>query len=323
MAPIPGSGGGAIIKSTSDPPPCAAVYVWLAQSAHPRLKVSPVNPRPPIALLLFFVGLASAGCDRVEPIGHYKTPKEDVIRRLTADGEKESTPQEPTDRIVAAIIPRGQRAWIFRLTGPVAAVGKQLDSFKQLVQSTRFETEEAPQWTLPEGWKQQPASGLRFATIEIPPDGAPPLDLSVSVLPGAENDFDSYVLANLNRWRGQLGLSPLPPLRLQDAIEELKGEGLTATLVDISGKKSDDGMSRGPMAPGARPPGGPMSPRATPEAPRASEKSPVATPVEPPAPAAPSTGPALPPASGPAAPSAPAAPTGPATAEPDSSPNSK
>jgi len=174
---------------------------------------------------------------------------------MTGDESKVELPTEPTDRIVAAIIPRGERAWVFRLTGPVDPVGKEVGLFKQLVRSTRFETDGSPKWTLPEGWTEEPQTGLRFATIKIPSAGGPPLDFSVSVLPGSnEAEFDSYLLANVNRWRGQLQLPPLPPLRLHDTVEELKGETVTASMVDLSGRRAPtDGMGGGPMGPMRRP----------------------------------------------------------------------
>jgi hypothetical protein len=264
-----------------------------------------LNAQALIALLTCLVALTLSGCDRVEPIGHYQTRKEASLRHLSGEPARDETPAEPTDRIVAAIIPRGERAWIFRLTGPVAPVGQQLERFKQLVRSTHFdEADGGPKWTLPEGWTERPSSGLRYATIDIPPDGAnsaggPPLDLSVSVLPGSsEADFDPYVLANVNRWRSQLSLAPLPPLRLSDAVEELKTDAFTATLVDLSGKrKADDGMSRGPFAPGG-PAGGNPGVGSPPREKGAAPTGPASTGPAPKA-AAPATGPAPAPSNSP------------------------
>jgi hypothetical protein len=58
-------------------------------------------------------------------------------------------------------------------------------------------------WTLPRGWKDQTTGGMRYATLT--PDVAGRIDGSVVVLPGPAGGE----LANVNRWRNQIGLAPL------------------------------------------------------------------------------------------------------------------
>ncbi len=101
--------------------------------------------------------------------------------------------------MLAAIIPRESQAWFFRLLGPAEAVEAQTADFRALVKSVHFAPGGTPEWTLPKGWEQKPASGMRHATIEIASSGGP-LDLSVTVLPRNEPDQDTYTLSNLNRW---------------------------------------------------------------------------------------------------------------------------
>src|SRR5579863_3646372 len=55
-------------------------------------------------------------------------------------------------------------------------------------------------WKAPPSWKAAPASGMRIASFSY--QGA---DISVIAIPGEAGGE----LANVNRWRGQLGLSPL------------------------------------------------------------------------------------------------------------------
>jgi hypothetical protein len=57
-------------------------------------------------------------------------------------------------------------------------------------------------WTLPAGWTQTVAGGMRYATLK---PAASEVDVSVVVLPGSAGGE----LANVNRWRGQLGVAPL------------------------------------------------------------------------------------------------------------------
>ncbi len=58
-------------------------------------------------------------------------------------------------------------------------------------------------WTLPQGWKEVQGGGpMRYATLTPPVAGK--LDVSVIVLPGPAGGE----LANVNRWRNQIGLPP-------------------------------------------------------------------------------------------------------------------
>jgi len=61
---------------------------------------------------------------------------------------------------------------------------------------------EALKWSLPKGWSQSFPGGMRFATFKIPAAGK--IDGSVVTLPGDAGGE----LANVNRWRGQIGLPP-------------------------------------------------------------------------------------------------------------------
>ena len=57
-------------------------------------------------------------------------------------------------------------------------------------------------WTLPAGWTETRPGGMRYATLK--PAGDAKVDVSVVMLGGMAGGE----LANVNRWRGQLGLAP-------------------------------------------------------------------------------------------------------------------
>lgn len=59
-------------------------------------------------------------------------------------------------------------------------------------------------WSMPKGWTQTPGGGMRFATL-TPPTSVGKAECSVICLPGQAGGE----LANVNRWRGQIGLEPL------------------------------------------------------------------------------------------------------------------
>lgn len=233
-----------------------------------------MHRRTTIAWLL--VGLSSAlasGCDRGGEVSRYRVPKPHVLAK-TNNGNPDKKPAKANSapvprRMLAAIVPRGDRAWFFRLVGPPDEVADQVDDFRALVKSLRFTGDDAPPtWTLPAGWREQPGSGMRYATIAIP--AAEPLDLSVTVLPRNEPDLDTYALSNVNRWRGQLGLPALSRDRLKDETESLDVDGQPLTLVDLTGMMTEGGgMARPPFAGGQGPPAG-ISPPAGPPPPGAS-----------------------------------------------------
>ena len=59
-------------------------------------------------------------------------------------------------------------------------------------------------WTLPEGWTHSEGDGMRYATLKPSTPGT--VDISVVTLSGAAGGE----LANVNRWRQQMGLPPVP-----------------------------------------------------------------------------------------------------------------
>lgn len=66
-------------------------------------------------------------------------------------------------------------------------------------------------WTLPAGWKELPGNGIRLATL-VPPGGLK-TEGTVVALPGDSGGE----LANANRWRGQIGLTPVDEAGLAGA----------------------------------------------------------------------------------------------------------
>jgi hypothetical protein len=133
------------------------------------------------------------------------------------------------------------QAWFFKLAGPVAEVEPQSGAFLAFIKSIHF-VDGKPQYDVPEGWKAQGASSMRYETFEIPSAADKPLELAISTLPRGDQDETSFVLANVNRWRGQLGLSAIGPAELVDETQQLTLDGATATLVSMVGKLKPSGM---------------------------------------------------------------------------------
>lgn len=83
-------------------------------------------------------------------------------------------------------------------------------------------------WTLPKGWVSTGGSGLRAATLKPAADS--PVEVSVIALSGAAGGE----LANVNRWRGQIGLPPVDEKTLAGMRQTLKAPGGSVTVFDLS-----------------------------------------------------------------------------------------
>lgn len=207
-----------------------------------------------VGLTVFLASLY--GCKRSEEIRHYTIPKQEAIDQLAGGsaGSTDQADQPEPSRMLAAAVLRPQRAWFFKLTGAEDTVAAHEAAFRDFLKSLRFADDGSPpDWTLPEGWSQRPASGMRYATLEI--DADPPLEISVTTLGREEGGDAAYLLANINRWRGQMGLADLDAGQLQKQTEQIAFAGGEAMFVDLVGRMKPGG----PMMPGGAPfaPGGP------------------------------------------------------------------
>ena len=96
-------------------------------------------------------------------------------------------------------------------------------------------------WSLPKGWSESSGGGaMRFATLKAPIAGK--LEATVVVLPGPAGGE----LANVNRWRGQIGLPNLDEASLAKARTELKTKAGALNVYDFTG----EGMAKSRMVAG-------------------------------------------------------------------------
>ncbi len=213
-----------------------------------------------VGVLLLVAGAAISGCRQSEDIQTYIVSKEapPPSAAMAASGE-------PTDRMLAAILPAGQQAWFLKVVGPLQAVDAAAPEVEKFFASVRPAAGTAPpEWKLPDGWTEQQGTGMRAATITIPADGAS-LELSVIGLPWSGGP--SELLENVNRWRGQLQLAPTDIAGLADCTRPIEVGDATLTVVDLRGQFKSSGMSApfagsgmgGPMAGGGMMGGGVMA----------------------------------------------------------------
>ena len=194
----------------------------------------------PIACLAILV----AGCSEKQ-IEVQTIPVDQSSYGVFRNGQAaDQTSKEPAEkvarRMIVAMFDQPNKTWFLKANGNEDVITDQQAQIMEFFRAVTFEQDE-PKWELPEGWTVGPKKTSRFAplaTLIIDADSNS--QLTISSL-GANQDL----LANANRWRGQLSLDPLT----QDQIETefAKGDG-DFYLFDAVGTGS------GQMAGGKRPP---------------------------------------------------------------------
>jgi hypothetical protein len=182
-------------------------------------------------------------------------------------------------RILAAITRREGTAWFFKMTGDDALVAEQKPAFIEFLKSVSLPSaagqaglppshppiggselppshppiegakmqaqsapaassgQDKPAWQVPAGWQEAP--GGQFLVAKFLIKGAGDAQAAVNVSTSAGDG--GGLLANLNRWRGQLGLGPVDEADLSKQVQPLELPGTKATLADISGTDARTG----------------------------------------------------------------------------------
>ena len=174
------------------------------------------------SLILFLTLLILAGCTRDPLVRTFQVPKEPVPTAAVA--------AENTDRMLVGMVSQDDRVWFIKAVGPVDQMAPVADRLKQLVSTVTFNDSGEPEWELPDGWSQTTGNAIRFATLSAGTGSDAP-QVSVIALPAPQE-----VLANLNRWRDQLGLAPIAARDLPSSVETLPGDGFEITWIDLSGR---------------------------------------------------------------------------------------
>jgi len=166
------------------------------------------------------------------------------------------------NRLLVAVLEDGQASYYFNFFGPSAMVDAEKPQFLALLKSVAKEDEAAsamtaakpavppsspmaaaapaaegrPQWEVPEGWRETPPTRMLLARFEAGGDSGK-AEITVSMFPG---DVGGTV-ANVNRWRAQIGLAPWGEAEVTQALTQLEVEGGTAMVVEFADEKEQDG----------------------------------------------------------------------------------
>jgi hypothetical protein len=152
------------------------------------------------------ITLLAFGCGRKDDIRRYKAPK------------------DPAWRTLAAIAVGKEATWFFKVFGPADHVASNRNEFLELLKTIRAE-EGQIRWTAPAGWQEESGGRYRFGKDD------PRLEMTVVRLAGAAGG----TLANVNRWREQLGLDPVTDPSTQ--LRKVEGAAVEVLLMDLVGPK--------------------------------------------------------------------------------------
>jgi hypothetical protein len=171
-------------------------------------------------------------------------------------------------RILAAITRRDGVAWFFKMTGDGGLVAEQKPAFIEFLKSVSFAAAGAqaqlppshppidggsmmapagaaaasgqakPNWETPSGWKEIPGGQFLVAKFVLAGAANTQASVNVSMSPGDGGGM----LANVNRWRGQLGLGPEAEADLAKELQSIDLPGGKAMLADIVGQDAKTGQ---------------------------------------------------------------------------------
>jgi hypothetical protein len=184
-------------------------------------------------------------------------------------------------RTVVAVIQRNGNSWFIKLRGDPATVAEAKPAFLEFLKSIHFDgngdessqaapvavapdaadphaglglqgvpdphgdlaapeaSSDAPKWNLPAQWVETSPRPMIFKSFSVADDSGAKAEITVSFLGGAGGGL----LANVNRWRGQLGQGPIEAGQLDGLTETLATPDGTATLVDFMGVNAETGRS--------------------------------------------------------------------------------
>jgi hypothetical protein len=154
-------------------------------------------------------------------------------------GEHFSRPQHT----ITAMEHRSDASWFFKLSGDSALVEAQKPVFLEFLKSIRIKagpaSESVPaspsqtakfKWQVPAQWKALPAGDMQAARFAVPERGHAKAEVFVSVFDGDTGG----TLANVNRWRRDLGLPEVDDAGLPQVVSPLDPADPRTKLIDFT-----------------------------------------------------------------------------------------
>jgi len=86
-------------------------------------------------------------------------------------------------------------------------------------------------WTAPTTWTPKALGSMRKGSYAITGDAGATGDLAITAFPGDTGGL----FANVNRWRGQVGLGPIEAAQLDANTQAIEANGLNMIVVEATG----------------------------------------------------------------------------------------
>jgi hypothetical protein len=154
-----------------------------------------------------------------------------------------SGPDPSRIQVVLAMAHRSDATWFFKLKGDATLVGAQKPVFLEFLRTIRLKEAPASEssyaspgastkfnWQVPTRWKALPAGNMQIARFAVPEHGRAKAEVFVSVF---ETDTGG-TLANVNRWRRELGLREVDDAGLPQLVSPLDPADPQTKLVDFT-----------------------------------------------------------------------------------------
>jgi len=187
---------------------------------------------------------------------------------LSGERTDEQGKKIPT-RIVTAFLHREGTTWFFKLQGTPESVAPQVAAFKEFLTTVRFEEPKPPELPkiplrgeappapephtpatggapppastansappaaapgLPAGWATLPPGPMQAAKFSVPDKDGTKAEVAVSIFPSDTGG----TLANVRRWRGQMGLPDADDATVQANAKPLEGGPKGAIVVELA-----------------------------------------------------------------------------------------
>ncbi len=201
------------------------------------------------------VGLSAATADELQKIGEAVQVGDQSATLYDLAGS------DNAKRILGVFQERSGTTWFFKMMGDAGLVEQQKPEFEAFLKSLTFTSASQPEalppghpaiggadqnapmlsagsadagkpaLTVPAGWQEVPAAQFLLAEYSITGANGTKAEVNVARLSGSGGG----VLANVNRWRGQIGLDPVDETGLAKVTTTLDVTGGQATFVDMTG----------------------------------------------------------------------------------------
>lgn len=184
--------------------------------------------------------VVSAGCSPPEEVRTYTAKRESPTPTPLPPPAPETPVADGTDksRMLGVIIPVGPDASRFiKFSGAIDRVTAAEAKFVEFVAGVRLPNATAtPTYKVPAGWTENPPRQFVAKSFTVGPAGTPQVTLSDAI--------NGTLLANVNRWRVEVGLKEVTAADLPKSVTEITLGDTKAYRIDFCGPAV-------PSAPGA------------------------------------------------------------------------